>query len=99
MVTMLTIFLSFSAFLVGLALVWRLAYRAGFAEGRSTIPLHLIRALAKHRVSCDGEAPQIVAADLGEALLLPPDEIRRLQEIRPEVAEKTPAPGKLRPAS
>lgn len=91
--------LAFSAFLLAIALVWRFAYRAGFAEGRSTIPLRLIRSLAEHRVSCDGEAAQTVAADLGTELFLPPDEIRRLREIRPEVVEKPQIPGKLRPAS
>ncbi len=96
---MLTIFAVVSGFLIAMALVWRVAFRAGFAEGRSTIPLHMIRSLAEHRISCGGEAAPAVAEDLGRTLVLPPDEVRRLQEIRPDTAEKPQIPGKLRPAS
>ena len=94
----MTIWAAFSVFTLTVALVSRLAYRAGFAEGRSTVPLRLIRSLANHRVTCAGEAARAVAEDLGVELCLPPDEIRRLQEITPQAAEETSPPEKLRPA-
>ena len=99
---MLILFSVFLAFLMGAALAWRIAFRAGFAEGRSTIPLRIIREVAEHRISHGDESAEAVARDLGADLLLPPDEIRRLREIRPESTpkrEKPALPGKLRPAS
>ena len=93
------IFIVSAVFLLGIALVWRIAFRAGFAEGRSTIPLELIRSIAEHRVSCAGEPADLVAQDLANDLLLPPDEMRRLREIRPDAPKSPQIPDKLRPAS
>jgi hypothetical protein len=99
---MLILFSVFLALLIGAALAWRFAFHAGFAAGRSTIPLQIIREVAERRISLGDEDAEVVARDLGADLLLPPDEIRRLREIRPESPQKREnpeVPGKLRPAS
>jgi hypothetical protein len=61
-----------------MASVWIVAYRVGFDEGRLTIPLRMISALAEHRVECLEEDPARTARDLSQHLGLPEDEARRL---------------------
>jgi hypothetical protein len=84
------------ATLVGGA-VWMVAYRVGFKEGRLTIPLRLIHALADHKLGCLGEHPDKVAAELVRVLALPERESRRLvsSKLRSVAA---PAPRSLRSA-
>ena len=53
------------------AIVWMVAYRVGFNEGRLTIPLRLIHALAEHKLGCLGEHPDKVARELIRVLALP----------------------------
>lgn len=65
------------AAIVGAA-VWMVAYRVGFQEGRLTIPLRLIHALAEHKLGCLGEHPDKVARELVRVLALPERESRRL---------------------
>jgi hypothetical protein len=65
------------ASIVGVA-VWMVAYRVGFKEGRLTIPLRLIHALAEHKLACLGEHPDKVASELVRVLALPERESRRL---------------------
>jgi hypothetical protein len=60
------------------ALVWMVAYRIGFSEGRMTVPLRLVHALADHKVGCLQEHPDKVARDLVRLLALPERESRRL---------------------
>ena len=61
-----------------LGAVWMIAYRMGFREGRESIPLKLIRALAQHRVICDGRQPDQVVRELVDGLRLAEREGRRL---------------------
>ncbi len=61
-----------------LAAVWIVAYRVGFDEGRLTIPLRMISALAEHQVACLEEDPARTARDLAEHLGLPEIEAQRL---------------------
>ena len=63
-----------------LASVWIVAYRVGFNEGRLTIPLRMISALAHHRVHCLDEDPARTARDLANHLGLPETEAHRLVE-------------------
>ncbi len=60
-----------------MAAVWVVAYRVGFDEGRLTIPLRMISALADHRIACLEEDPARTARDLAEHLGLPENEARR----------------------
>jgi hypothetical protein len=82
-----------------LAAIWRVAYHAGFSEGRLTIPLRFIRALGEHRVRCEGEDPAAVVADLSRELHLPREEVQRLLETLPAQSEHEPKHAALRPAS
>ena len=60
------------------AAAWMVAYRVGFQEGRLTIPLRLIHALAEHKLGCLGENPDKVALELVRVLALPERESRHL---------------------
>lgn len=75
-----------------MAAVWVVAYRVGFDEGRLTIPLRMISALADHQVACLEEDPARTARDLAEHLGLPELEARRLIE-RAEQAREPRASG------
>lgn len=79
------------------------AYRAGFTEGRLTIPLRFIRSLGEHRVGCEGETAAQVVGDLGAELHLPREEIRRLLDTLPNLEQRLEQREeerpKLRPAS
>lgn len=75
-----------------MAAVWVVAYRVGFDEGRLTIPLRMISALADHQVACLEEDPARTARDLAEHLGLPENEARRLIE-RAEQAREPRATG------
>lgn len=72
------------------AVVWMIAYRVGFNEGRLTIPLRLIHALAEHRLHCLGENPDDVARDLEQALALPARDSRRLVASKLHSAQAQP---------
>jgi hypothetical protein len=61
-----------------LAAVWVTAYRVGFGEGRLTIPLRMINALAEHEIACLEGHPERAARDLVDQLGLPEIEARRL---------------------
>ena len=61
-----------------LAAVWMIAYRMGFREGRESVPLRMISALAEHGVVCEGRPPEQVARDLAEGLCLADREARRM---------------------
>lgn len=63
-----------------MAAVWMVAYRVGFDEGRLTIPLRMISALADHRIACLDEDPARTVRDLADHLGLPETEARRLIE-------------------
>src|SRR5262249_51055444 len=63
---------------IACAVVWMVAYRLGFNEGRLTIPLRLIHALAEHKLTCLGEHPDKVARELMRLVALPERESRRL---------------------
>lgn len=67
------------------------AYRVGFREGRLTIPLRLIHALAEHKLGCLGEPPEQVARELTRALALPDLESRRLVGSKLRSAVQAPA--------
>ena len=43
---------------------WSIAWRVGFGEGRLTIPLRLVHALAEHEVTCRGRNPDQVVREL-----------------------------------
>lgn len=60
------------------AAVWSIAWRVGFGEGRLTVPLRLIHALAEHEVTCRGRNPDQVVRELVRVLALPERESRRL---------------------
>src|SRR5262249_29156282 len=62
--------------LVGL--VWAVAYRLGFAEGKLTIPLKMIEDLVVHHVRCSGGDPEKMIGELAAVLGLPEMEGRRL---------------------
>ena len=80
-----------------LGAVWMIAYRMGFREGRESIPLQLIKALAQHRVICDRSQPDQVVRELVDGLRLAEREGRRLvSQIRSE--SDAPVP-ELRTAS
>lgn len=79
------------------AAVWMVAYRVGFREGRLTIPLRLIHALAEHKLGCLGEHPDKVAAELVRVLALPERESRRLVSSKLRSVAAT-APRSLRSA-
>lgn len=64
--------------LVVAAAVWAVAYRVGFREGRLTIPLRLVHALADHKLDCLAEHPDKVARELVRLLALPERESRDL---------------------
>lgn len=70
--------LSLCCVVVVSAAVWAVAYRTGFAEGRLTVPLRLIHALADHKLDCLGEHPDKVARELVRLLALPERESRGL---------------------
>ena len=70
--------LSLGVAIVVAATVWMVAYRVGFEEGRLTVPLRLIHALADHKLDCLGEHPDKVARELVRLLALPEPESRRL---------------------
>jgi hypothetical protein len=80
-----------------IAAVWMIAYRVGFNEGRLTIPLRLIHALADHKVVCLGENPDKVTRELVRVLALPERDSRRLisSKLRSPAG---PAPRSLRSA-
>lgn len=61
-----------------LAAVWITAYRVGFDEGRLTIPLRMISAVAEHQIACLEGDPAVIAQELAEHLGLPASEARRL---------------------
>ena len=68
-----------------LGAVWMIAYRRGFREGRESIPIKLIVALAQHRVVCDGNRPEHVVRELVDGLRLAEREGRRLvSQVRSE---------------
>jgi hypothetical protein len=68
-----------------LAAVWMIAYRMGFREGRESIPLKLITALAQHRVVCEGSHPEQVVRELVDGLRIAEREGRRLvSKVRSE---------------
>jgi len=77
--------------------VWAVAYRIGFAEGRLTVPLRLVHALADHKLECLGEHPDKVARELVRLLALPERESRRLLGSKLRSATP-PAPRTLRSA-
>lgn len=80
-----------------LGAVWMIAYRMGFREGRESIPLQLIKALAQHRVVCDGNRPDLVVRELVDGLKLAEREGRRLvSQVR---SERDVAVPELRTAS
>lgn len=79
------------------AVVWAVAYRIGFAEGRLTVPLRLVHALADHKLECLGEHPDKVARELVRLLALPERESRRLIGSKLRSASP-PAPRSLRSA-
>jgi hypothetical protein len=80
-----------------LGLVWTVAYRVGFNEGRLTLPLRLIHALAEHEVGCRGLEPDRVVRDLVRVLALPERESRHL--VASKVRSVAPsAPRTLRSA-
>jgi len=84
---------------VALAVVWAVAYRMGFEEGRQTIPLRLILALTEHRVACQHERPDVVLRDLIENLALPEREGRRLLARAQSTRRTRGSVPELRPAS
>lgn len=61
-----------------LSAVWMIAYRVGFAEGRTTVPLRLVHQLVEHKVACCHERPERVALELSLLLDVPESESRRL---------------------
>ncbi len=75
-----------------LAGVWVVAYRVGFDEGRLTIPLRMISAVAEHQVACLDGDPAQTTRELAEHLGLPENEARRLIE-RVEQARSPRASG------
>ncbi len=82
-----------------LAAVWTIAYRVGFREGRETIPLRSIAALAEHRLACERMPAERVVRELTDALEMSEPEARRLVE-RLARREEAPRPvAELRPAS
>jgi hypothetical protein len=74
------IILGFSLLAGLLAATWAAAYRLGFEEGRLTVPLRMIEAVAQHRVACEGESGAGVVADLREHLGMPETEAWRIVE-------------------
>ena len=64
--------------LTALAAVWMIAYRVGFAEGRTTVPLRLVHQLVEHKIDCCHERPERVALELSLLLDVPETESRRL---------------------
>jgi hypothetical protein len=61
-----------------LAAVWMIAYRMGFREGRESIPLKLITALAQHRVICEGTHPDQAVRELVDGFRIAERDGRRL---------------------
>lgn len=82
-----------------LAAVWTVAYRVGFREGRETIPLRSIIALAEHRLLCEGRPAERVVRELTDTIEMSEREARRLVDrlARPEDEARPLA--ELRPAS
>lgn len=78
--------------------VWSIAWRVGFGEGRLTIPLRLVHALAEHEVTCRGRNPDQVVRELIRVLALPERESRRLIASKLRSAASSPAPTTLRSA-
>lgn len=71
--------------------VWSIAWRVGFGEGRLTIPLQLVHAIAEHEVLCrDGDADEVIRA-LCHDLLLPERECRRLVASKLRSVVRSPA--------
>jgi len=60
------------------AAVWAIAYRVGFREGRLTIPLRVVHALADHKLDCLGEHPDKVVRELIRELAMSERESRGL---------------------
>jgi hypothetical protein len=85
--------------IVLLAVTWRVAYQAGFSEGRLSVPLRFIRALGEHRVRCEGEDVATVVLEIGRELHLPREETQRLLETLPTESRSVPKRASLRPAS
>lgn len=78
--------------------VWSIAWRVGYGEGRLTIPLRLVHALAEHEVTCRGRNPDQVVRELIRLLALPERDSRRLVESKLRSATSSPAPTTLRSA-
>ena len=89
--------LSLGCVVVVAAAVWAIAYRIGFKEGRLTVPLRLIHALADHKLDCLGEHPDKVARELVRLLALPERESRGLIASKLRSAQPLP-PRSLRSA-
>ena len=89
--TAVFIICSFVAAVVG-GVVWSIAWRVGFGEGRLTIPLRLVHALAEHEVTCRGRNPDQVVRELIRVLALPERESRRLiaSKLRSAASSQTP---------
>ena len=67
------------------AAIWMIAYRIGFREGRESVPLRMIAALAAHRVTCEGHPPEQVVRELSTGLCLADRDARRVvNEVRTE---------------
>ena len=82
--TLNLIWLGMGSAVVLAASVWAVAYRIGFNEGRGTIPLRLIAAMAEHKAGCERENPEDVVRELVAALKLSHSETQRLvaQHVR-----------------
>jgi hypothetical protein len=70
-------------------LVWMIAYRVGFSEGRLTVPLRLIRALVEHKIVCLHERPERVSLEVTTLLDVPEEESRRLIDSAVELERET----------
>lgn len=60
------------------ATIWTIAYRMGFREGRESVPLRMITALAEHRLVCEGQVPEQVVRELTQGLCLAEPDARRV---------------------
>jgi hypothetical protein len=76
--TIVFIWLAVCGVVALLAAVWMVAYRIGFAEGRLTIPLRMIKSLAEHEVVCGNTDPEGMALELIDHLGFQELEARRL---------------------
>jgi len=80
------------------AFVWSIAWRVGFGEGRLTIPLRLVHAVAEHEVACCNRDPEQVVHALCRDLTLPERECRRLIASKLRSATSSPVPPTVRSA-